>query len=726
MKAPFKPSNKRHYLAITCGVTLSIFLLGVLPAAAQATKTPTSAAPASDPKNVASAAATAPASGQDALSEYNNWVTLGIGGAFVTGDKAQFQREKDTKSGVFGGLEDFHWQEFVGKDGTLTLDGHAIVGNHDYDFHLDYTDPKLGYIRAGYTEFRTWYDGNGGYWPPNNLSFSLYDNNLYVDRRSGWIEAGLTLPDLPVFAFRYEYDSRKGTMDSTSWGQTSLTTGVGTVKIVPTFLGIDETRNIFQGSITDKVDSTDVNLTLRYEIDETKDATFIDQNPGQATNVFVTDYDIEKNDIFNVHGFQKTFFNDNLTFSSGFSYVNTATDLGGSRMYGPAYNPQLYKPGLSTSQYINLSGVGSTNDYVMNMSLMFTPYKDLVIIPALRFQYQSSDLADGDLSAHASNTEYPSGATANNWTMSVAESLEARYNGFRDWSLYATGEWSEDWGDDDWNEVTTVVTPNNQGILAQQWSRFCQKYTIGANWYPISQLTCGGQYYHQIHEYNYAGFNATPQYPGYLQAQNFTTDDMNFRVTWHALSNLTLVTRYDLQYEEVDTTSTPWNGAAGPVGTIQSADMTNHIISENASWSPLSRLVLQAGGSYVINSVDTPIAGSAGINNIVLNGKNDYWTVDTSAGYALDDKTDLRVQYTYYRADDFANNAGSTVAGLNNGMPFGANTEEHNVSATITHQFNKALEGSLKYDFSKYRDGLSGGQDNYQSHLVYASMKYKF
>ena len=727
MKTPFKLGNKRQHLAKIGGLALAVSLLGNLSATAQATTPKTTAA------NAATPASTTPAADQDSLSDYNNWVTLGIGSTFVTGDKAQFQREQNTKSGVFGGLEDFHWQEFVGKNGTLTVDGHAMVENHDYDFHLDLTDPKLGYIRAGYTEYRIWYDGNGGYYPVNNLSYSPYDNVLYVDRRNGFVEAGLTLPDLPVFSFRYEYDSRKGTMDSTEWGKTNSIVGGGTVNIVPTFLGIDETRNIFQGNITDKVDNTDFGLTLRYELDETKDATFIDQTSNAVGAQFVTDYDIEKNDIFNVHGFQKTFFNDKVTFSSGFSYVNVDTNLGGSRMNGAGYSPVILNPALSTSQYVALAGVGSTNEYVANMNLMLSPCKDLVFIPAVRFEYDNSSLGDGEDSLHGVTPEYPPGATANNWTMSVAESLEARYTGFRDWSLYASGEWSEDWGDEDWNEVTTVVTPNTQGILAQQWSRLCQKYTIGANWYPLSNLNFGGQYYHQIHDYTYAGVNAplpSPQYPGYLQNQEFTTDDMNFRATWQALSNLSLVTRYDLQYTEVDTTSNPYNGAvASPAGTVQSADITNHIISENVSWTPLSRLCLQAGGSYVINSVDTPVAGSAGgINNMVLNGKNDYWTVDTSAGYALDDKTDLRVQYDYYRAYDYQNNTSATTGLLtsNSGLPFGADTESHNVTVTLTHQFNKQLEGSLKYGFSKYSDGTSGGQDNYEAHLVYASMKYGF
>ncbi len=98
------------------------------------------------------------------------------------------------------------------------MDGHGIFGNHDYDLKLDLTDDSLGYIRAGFTEFRTWYNGTGGFYPVNDLSFQPFNNELFVDRRSAWVEAGLTLPNLPTFVLRYEYDSREGNMDSTSLG----------------------------------------------------------------------------------------------------------------------------------------------------------------------------------------------------------------------------------------------------------------------------------------------------------------------------------------------------------------------------------------------------------------------------------------------------------------------------------------------------------------------------
>jgi predicted porin len=145
----------------------------------------------------------------------------------------------------------------------------------------------------------------------------------------------------------------------------------------------------------------------------------------------------------------------------------------------------------------------------------------------------------------------------------------------------------------------------------------------------------------------------------------------------------------------------------------------------------LACLNLQAGGSYVLNSLDTPVAGSAGINNIVLNSVNDYWTVDASAGYEFNEKTHLQVQYTYYRADDYVNNAGpsTTAAGANGtnvGLPYGAGDEQHSVTATVTRQISKAVQVSVKYGYYRNRDQTSGGQNDYDAQLVYVSTQLRF
>jgi hypothetical protein len=693
-------------LAVAGGMALLALLLSTRPATAQALDTNK----------------TDTADAEWSPTDYNNWITFGVGSTFVESDKAQFQHQRDTKRGPFGGVEDFHWQEFVGKKGIFKVDGHGIFDNHDYAIKLDLTDPTKGYLRAGFTEFRTWYDGNGGFFPKNGQWFSLYDNDLHLDRGSAWFEAGLTLPDKPVFTIRYEHDFRKGEKDSTVWGETTLTGQAAPLnqrKIVPAFWVIDETRDIILADVKHKIGNTDAGLGVRYEIDRNSDALNMRRQPGEAANRYITQSEISQNDLFNVHGFTETFFNKKVTFSTGGSFTTIDTDLSGNRIYGPNYNSPLSTTYVNNGTgFTGLTGGGNTKEYVANINLMITPMDNLVLVPAFRFEHTGSDLTDNFRNTSGVGAGFVSAPTSennNNWYLDVAESFEIRYTGFRNWSLYTSGEWTEDTGNTVWNETTAIFTP----LQNLDWTRLGQKYTVGANWYPAYRLNFGGQYYHQTHDYSYDNrlANVPATYPGYLKNQNFTVDDMNIRATWRALNNLSLVTRYDFQYSTVDTTSIPNAGAS--YRDVESANITSHIISENVSWTPLARLYLQLGGSYVLNTLNTPVASSAGINNLVQNNANNYWTIDTTAGYALNDKTDLQVLYTYYRANNFVNNSASS-------QPYGAGDEQHGVTSTLTRRITKALQVSLKYGFFANRDQTSGNHNNFTAHLVYANMTYRF
>src|SRR4051812_26152483 len=99
-------------------------------------------------------------------SSATNWIELTIGGLSVTGDEAQFKQEHRTSGDLFGGISDLHYEKTMDK-GTLTIDGHALLEMHDYDIKVNFTQTDVGYVSAGYTEFRTWYDGNGGFFPGN-------------------------------------------------------------------------------------------------------------------------------------------------------------------------------------------------------------------------------------------------------------------------------------------------------------------------------------------------------------------------------------------------------------------------------------------------------------------------------------------------------------------------------------------------------------------------------
>src|SRR6266536_5798474 len=192
---------------------------------------------------------TTAATAEEQTEEYKNWIDLGIGGVITSGDRAQFEQEHRLPGDQpYGGIQDLHLEAPLGKDGLFSVDGHAIWDTNDYDIRVELSKPKLGYIKAGFTEFRSWYDGNGGFFPHNDVFFEPPFPEMHIDRGDAWVELGLRVPDWPEITIRYSHEFRFGQKDSTVWGDTNLT-GLAppfnsTRKIVPSFRDIDETRDI--------------------------------------------------------------------------------------------------------------------------------------------------------------------------------------------------------------------------------------------------------------------------------------------------------------------------------------------------------------------------------------------------------------------------------------------------------------------------------------------------
>jgi predicted porin len=190
-------------------------------------------------------------------------------------------------------------------------------------------------------------------------------------------------------------------------------------------------------------------------------------------------------------------------------------------------------------------------------------------------------------------------------------------------------------------------------------------------------------------------------------------DDFNVRVTWRPASNFTSVSRYDFQKGTTDTRGDLLN-------TIQSSEITAHILSETITWSPLPRLYFQGSAHYVMNETDTPSDELVPkLPVLVLDMQNDYWNATVTVGFAFSDKTDLQVSYFYYRADNFQDN--SSVS-----QPYGSDAEEHAVTAVLTHEFSRNIIGTLRYGFFSNREDAYGGVHNYNAHVVGASLQYRF
>ena len=252
-------------------------------------------------------------------------------------------------------------------------------------------------------------------------------------------------------------------------------------------------------------------------------------------------------------------------------------------------------------------------------------------------------------------------------------------------------------------------------------TRWFQKYSFGARWYPLRRVTLdvGGYYKRNEYDYNIV-HDSTPNilsagnvYPAFLVMQNFQTYDGNVRLTLRPVQNVILVSRYEYQYSTINTEPDPVSG----LGEAQSSAMTSQIFAQNASWSPWSRLCLQAGFNYVCERNQDP--GAPIITQAVLNSQNNYWTVTFDSSVVVDDKTDLNVGFVYYQAGDYNNN--STA-----GLPLGAGADEQTLTASLTRRITQNLRLNLKYAYSHYNDWASGGNNNYTAQMVYSTLQYRF
>jgi hypothetical protein len=345
----------------------------------------------------------------------------------------------------------------------------------------------------------------------------------------------------------------------------------------------------------------------------------------------------------------------------------------------------------------------------------------LLLVPSLRIEREDTDSDSAFDSPAAPFSSMPYQATSERGLLDVTERLELRYTGITNWVFYARGEWLE--GSGDLREhAQNTGTFSDVVFRDTDDNRFWQTYTAGLNWYPLRRLNFGAQYYHKDrwNEFDHSRDNTpndlsnlpTTLYPAFLTARNWSTDDGNVRVTWRPLSKLTLVGRYDIQFSTLE--SKP--ESASGLSKTETAEMTSHIIGGTVSWTPWQRLYLQAGANWVWDQTETP---ASDLTQAVQTAKNDYWTVNSTAGYALNDKTDLELQYLFYRADNLQDNSAF-------GLPYGADTREHGVTAALIHRINPRMRVTLKYGFFDGEDQTSGQHNNYQAHLVYSSFHYRF
>lgn len=638
--------------------------------------------------------------------DHEGWVFASGVMPMVGGNEATFQQRHQMSSSFAGGVQSLFWESYPTDDLTLVLEARIVAVEEEYFFNFDLKHQDGRFLTFGFEQTRHWYDGSGGYFPATDLWFQLWDNRLHVDRGNFWIEAGIAPPDMPAFTLSYNHFYRRGKKDSTIWGRTGLTGGAGNRAIVPSYRVIDERRHVFEGRGEYTITSTDFGAGVRVELSEQQNVLNIQQFPGQVgTESHVSQSDGVKTDLFSGNAWASSQLSDRIRMSTGYVFLRINNDISGDRL--------LYDPatGVITSNYTNMDGHTRLTQHVANVNVAVSPSEYLMIIPSFRFEWFEDD------NLVTFNTVAPQRVPSTNKTTNLSQRLELRYSGIDRLRLYARGDWMQ--GNGDLREFAT-----NAEHRVTNFERIRQTYTLGANWNPHHMFTLSSQLSYSIrnNDYDHLLPGRIGRHPAFIQKQDFRTSAFNIRVTTRPVNRVTLVSRYDIQLNRIDTQgSQNVAGQQVPLVMIRSGDMTRHTISQSVTWSPWDQLYLQASGNYVISYINTPANQTPGAawEGLVLQSRNDYMFSTGTAVYAYSEKTDITIGGTYYRANNYDNNTDRSVA-------YGVGEEEYGVRVGITHRIHKNLECSGGYGYYNYSEVTTGGNRNYDAHLLYAGLTLRF
>jgi hypothetical protein len=417
-----------------------------------------------------------------------------------------------------------------------------------------------------------------------------------------------------------------------------------------------------------------------------------------------------------VNAFTETWIKKNVFFTTGFIFTDMNEDFSGSRIYGDDFDVSYVPNSASGLGYYDMTGQAHKKEYAFNMNLMAKPWKHVTITPSVRVQQESWD---SDSSGMGTLSDYPGQLFAGfseRDVLDVRERLDARYTGLTNWVLYARGEWTQ--GDGNLDEFGGLSQISGIGVSPIQResedTRNFQKYSLGARWYATRRLNLDVGGYYKLNSYDYEHtFDNTPngsanRFPAYFTMQDFETYDGNVRVTWRPHQKVSLVGRYEYQLSTIHSTPDALSG----LGEVEASELTSHIVALNASWTPWSRLYLQAGVNYVASETDTP-------TEAILNAQNNYWTVNFNSGFVVDDKTDLNLGVFYFNADNYENNS-------LDGLPLGLSAEEYGITATLTRRITERIRLTLRYAYFDYDEATFGGNESFTSHWVYSGLQYRF
>ena len=642
----------------------------------------------------------------------------------VHGNESQFRELEGVNKGFSGGVEQFSFTEQTSPDTKISVSGHAIAPDQDFDLKLALDKTDLGFVHAGFDEWRKYYNDTGGYNPVvAPAPFSL-NRDLYVDNGRAWIDFGLALPRRPQIVLGYEYDFKNGNKSMLDWGSVNYVPSNPsnpTFKdIYPASLGVDEHTHIVKLDATHDFDDWHLADNARLEFYSLNNTSAESQNNygGATPDTFVQTRDkYESTQGMNTLALEKQ-IRDWWFVSGGFYY----SKLEGSDFFNQTTATPIFNLNSSlSSQQITLD----RQSEIFSVASLFTPLAYLTFSVGSQNEWTQENGFGNSIPDLDAGVNAP--ASSNSDLFKASQDANLRFTKIPFTILFADGRFDQE----SVNQFQRQE-PGGSEETKTETDATNLRYDIqtGFNTSPWRWAALNAQYQYQYSDtdYNYpvdvveGDAGAGNGYPGFILNRKIRTDGFETKLDLHPAKWLKTTLSYQITETDYSSVTDPAIAiirgspqVVSPGGPITDGHSSAQIYGFGATLTPIQRLYFSSVFTYTHSRTTTAHNGDPSI----VPYEGNIYTVTTTATYALNAKTGLQTSYIFSTADYAENNAAD-------GVPLGMNFTRHEVVIGLTRQLTKNLAGVLRYQFSEYSEPSSGNANNFTAQGIFATLVYKW
>ena len=545
--------------------------------------------------------------------------------------------------------------------------------------------------------------------PINPLSL---DEDLQLDIGKAWVDFGLTLPNWPRMVFGYEYDYRKGDEATTAW------TGNGSSgtsrNINPASKSIQEGTHVIKFDLDAEVQGVTIEDRFRGEFYDLKTHYTNSAARGPVVqNVKEKDtYFQGANSIFLEKQFTDWFYG-----SGGYFYSHLDADTSFTN--------------ITTLR--NRSFFGSMPDitleresHVANLNTLLGPWDGLTFSGGVQTEWtRQQGFGEGNLNQFAFTRSTPNNLAivpttlrANYDEDSAMENLALRYTKIPFTVLFAEGRLEQQ----SIGQSDVDLQPSGNFMEKVDFSSRLTDFRAGFSTSPWRWMSLSAHYRRYENDSSYPP-NAPAQpaggYPDFFSDRELLTDEIETKLVVRPCN--WLKTTFSYQYlttEFSDTAKAGSNVISGvifsPAGNLVTGKTDSQRYTFGAVLTPHPRVYLT--GSFTYEPTSTRTAN----DNFPAVGpyRGDTYSADASSTFVLSETTDFTVGWNFSEASYGQGNR--TAVG-----PVDMRYQEHSIDASLSRRINKNLSGRLQYSFDYYREGDTGGVNDFRAHAVFAVLNLR-